>query len=321
MKRKFELVDVMASIGMVATLLGAYAFFQVTDGGAVSISPAPHNMTNPPMKALVAAKLQPAMGQAIVDQAMLERQFGSEISRGAEKLATAIWAAERQSGGRLNQIESRAGKIEADHKALVQYVMGRSIVRLTQQGMRSGALSADNLSTSVNDRIIQNTQAMGMKMNEAFAKNWQPRLGQMIVAAAKLERRVSERIQERIGEATVELASSQHTYQTKRAGIQTQFKALMAASARTERQPNLFARLPQHDLNWQWALDIPTMAKMEMVKARILPEIPFTFLMVASVGLVTMFFFGLTLPRGGRKPEALAYRMGERKQEKYRKAI
>ena len=221
----------------------------------------------------------------------------------------------------LEQIEARAAKIEAEHTARVQYVMGRSIVMLTKQGMRAGALSADNLSNSVNDRLIKNAQERGRKMDSAFAKNWQSRLGQWIVAGAKLERRYASHVQERIGHATVTLASIQHAYQTKRAGLQTQFKALIAAAARTAEQPHLFARLPKAATNWQWALGIPNMPQVKVVEARTFPEIPFTYLMVASVGLVTMFFFGLTLPHGGRKAEAVAHRMEERKQVRYRKAV
>ncbi len=321
MKRKFELVDVIVSIGMVATLLGAFSFFQVNHGGAVSVTKAYNHMTNPSMSVLVQSKLQPAMGQAIVDQAMLEWQFATDLNREASNLAAAIRAAERRTRGGLDQIETRAAKIETEHTARVQYVMGRTIMVLTNQGMRAGALSIDNLSNSVNDRIIKAAQERGRKMDSAFAKNWQPRLGQMIVQAAKLEGRVSERAQERIGQATVEMASSQHAYQTKRAGIQTQFKALMAAAARTEGQPDRFSRLPQNDVNWQWAMSIPNMAQMEMVEARTLPEIPLNYLMLASVGLVTMFFFGLTLPRGGRKAEAVVKRMEDRKQKRYRKAV
>ncbi|UCE63820.1 MAG: hypothetical protein JSU59_01280 [Nitrospirota bacterium] len=321
MKRKFELVDIIVSIGMVATLLGAYAFFQVSVGGAVTVNTAPNHMTNPPMNALVQAKLQPAMGQAIVEQAVLERQFAADMNRGASNLASAIRAAERQPRGGLDQIDARAAQIEAEHTARVQYVMGRSIIMLTKQGMRSGALSTDNLSNSVNDRIIESAQERGRKMDRAFAKNWQPRLGQWIVAGATQERRYAGHVQERIGQATVDLASIQHAYQRKRAGIQTQFKALTAAAARTAEQPDLFARLPKADPNWQWALGIPNMPQVEVVEARTASEIPFTYLMAASAGLVAMFFFGLTLPRGNRNPEPVVHRMEERKQERYRKAV
>ena len=321
MKRKFELVDVIVSIGMVATLLGAFAFFQVSIGSAVSVNKSANHITNPPMHVLVQAKLQPAIGQAIVDQAILDWQFATDINREASNLASAIRAAERRPRGGLDQIETRAAQIETEHTARVQYVMGRTILVLTNQGMRSGALSTDNLSNGVNARIIKTSLEKGRKMDRAFAKNWQPRLGQMIVAAAKQEGRVSERAQERIGQATVDLANSQHSYQTKRAGIQNQFKALMAAAARTEGQSDRFARLPQNDLNWRWALGIPSIPQVEMVEARTLPEIPINYLMVASAGLVTLFFLGLTLPRGDRKSEAIVQRREERTQERYRKAV
>ena len=110
MKRKFELVDVIVSIGMVATLLGAYAFFQVSVGGAVTVTTAANHMTNPPMNAMVQAKLQPAMGQAIVDQAMLERQFAADMNRGASNLASAIRAAERQPRGGVGADRSAGGE-------------------------------------------------------------------------------------------------------------------------------------------------------------------------------------------------------------------
>jgi hypothetical protein len=321
MKRTFELVDLMVLIGMGATVFGAYAFFQVTNSSAVSISAEANHGTNHRIQALVQAKLQPAMGQAIVDQALLERQFAADISRGARKLTSATRATEGHPHRGLDQIEAWAAQMEAEHKARVQYVMGRSIVRLTQQGMRAGALSADNLSNSVNDRIIENVQAMGMKMHQAFAKNWQPRLGQWIVAAAKQERRYAGHVQERLGQATVDLASTQHAYQTKRAGVQAQFRALTAAAARIEEQPDLFARLPKANLNWQWALGIPIMPQDEVMEARIFPEIPSTYLMVASIALVTMFFFGWTLPGGGQKVEVTAHPMEGRKQARYRKAV
>ena len=321
MKRKFEIVDIMVSIGMVATVLGAYAFFQVSDGSAISVTTATNHMTNAPIKALVQAKLQPAIGQAIVDQAILERQFAADMSRGAGKLASAVRAAERQPGGGMDKMDARAAQMEADHKARVQYVMGKSIVRLTKQAIRAGALAADNLSNRVNDRIIENAREIGKKMEYSFAKNWQSRLGHMIVATAKNERRYSRHMQARMGQATVDLAGIQHAYQTKRAGLQTQFKALSAAAGRTSEQPDLFARTPHANLNWQWALGISGMPQVEGMGAPAYSETPFTYLIVASVGLVAMFFFGLMLSHGSRKSEAVIYRMDNRKSESYRRAI
>ena len=321
MKRKLELIDVMVSIGMVATLIGAYAFFQVSDGGALSFTSATNQMANPPMTVLVQAKLQPAMGQAIVDRAKLERQFAADIRRGSAKLASAIRAAERRPHGGLGKIEKRAAQMEADHQARVQYVMGRSTVFLTKQGMRSGALSVDNLANGVNERIIANVQEKGRKMERAFAKNWQPRLGGWIVKAAHQERRYDGHVQERIGQATVDLASIQHAYHEKRTGLQNQFNALTAAAARTAQQPESFARLPKADPNWRYALSIPQMAQPDVVKGGALPEIPFHLVMAATLGLVAMFFVGLTLPRQGGPSEGRGTRAKARQPARYRKAV
>ncbi len=319
MKRKFEVVDVIATIGMVATLIGAYAFFQVSDGRAVTVNTTGHHMTSPSMTALVQAKLQPAIGQAIVDEAKLERQFATDMIRGSRKLASAKRAAKRHREW-VDKIVVRAAQLKAEHEARVQYVMGRSIIMLTKQAMRTGALSTDNLSNHVNNRIIQKAQEKGRKMERAFAKNWQPRLGQWIVAAAKQKSSYAGHMQERIGQATVDIASIQHAYQTKQVELQTQFNALTAAAARTAEQPKLFARLPKNDPNWEWALSITHMPQVEALETRTASEIPFTYLMVASVGLVTMFFVGLTLPGGGRKVEVITHRREESKQARYRKA-
>jgi hypothetical protein len=321
MKRKFEFVDIMVSIGMVATLVGAYAFFQLGDGRAVTVNTTDNYMTNPPMNALVQAKLQPAIGQTIVDQARLERQFAADVSRGAGQLASAMRAAERPAGRGLDEIEVWAAQMEADHKARVQQVMGRSIISLTQQGMRSGALSADSLSNSVNDRIIETASKMGRKMEKAFARNWQPRLGQMIVATAKQKRRYTDHMQERIGKATVALASAQYAFQTKQSGFETQLKALTAAAERNAAQSEIFARLPKENLNWQRALGIPHMPNWAVVESQTSPGMPVTYLILATVGLVTMFFFGLTWPRHGRKIELVGHGREGMESERYRKAV
>ncbi len=143
----------------------------------------------------------------------------------------------------------------------------------------------------------------------------------MDCAAANQERRYAGRVQERIGQATVDLASIQHAYQTTRADIQTQFRALTAAAVRTEAQGELFARLSTAEMNYQQVLGIPSMPQVQMMEARTLPEIPFSYLTVASAGLIVIFLFGITFPHGNREPEMVADQIEERKEERYRKAV
>ena len=321
MNRKLEFIDILVAIGMVSTLLGGYLVFKASYGGALAVTTPIQVGTNPPMKVMVQSMLQPAMGQAIVDHATLERQFATDISRGASKLYRATLAADQRPLGGLNTIEARAAQFQAEHDAQVQYVMGKTIVNLTGQGIRAGVLSADNLSNKFNDRIIATSQSLGNRMEEQFAKNWQPRLGTWIVAAAKRERQFAGHVQERIGKETVALVSLQEHYLTKRAALQNQFQALNAASSRTDAQTNLFARLARSEVNLQQALGIPVMPEMEVVEARTLPEIPFGYMVAAFAALVVIFLAGFTFPRGRQEPESLDARIEKVRKEIYLKAV
>ena len=321
MKRQLEAVDIFVAIGMVATLLGGYLVFKASYGGALAVTTPSHHATTAPMKLMIQSMLQPAMGQAIVDHATLEREFAADVTQGSRKLYQATVAAERTPLRGLNTIEARAAQFQADHDAQVQYVMGKTIVNLTGQGIRAGVLSADNLTNTFNDRIITTSQALGNRMEEQFAKNWQPRLGQWIVEAAQQERHYTGRMQERIGQETVTLASLQEHYLTTRANLEDQFQALTMASARTEAQTDLFARLTNSEMNIQRALGIPIMPEMEMVQARTLPEIPFGYMVAAFVALVGIFLAGFALPRERQEPENLVDRIEKVRKEIYLKAV
>lgn len=321
MNRKLEVVDILVAIGMVATLAGGYLVFKASYGGASAVTTPIQPVTNPPMKLMLQSMLQPAMGQAIVDKTILERQFATDITRGASKLYRATVVADHKPIGGLDTIEARAAQFKADHVARVQYVMGKAIVNLTGQGVRAGVLSADNLSNKFNDRIIATTKAIGDLMNEQFAKNWQSRLGHWIVAAAQREQRFAGHVQERIGNETVELASIQYDYLTKRADMHNQFKALTTAAARTDAQPDLFARLTRTDVNMQQALGIQSMPEMELLEARAFPDIPFGYMIVAFAGLVVIFIIGFTFPSGRREPENTVDRIQKLRKEMFLKAV
>jgi hypothetical protein len=319
MQRKLEVVDVLVAIGMVATLLGGYLLFKASYGGALAVATPTNQVTNPPMKLMVQAMLQPAIGQAIVDHAVLERQFASDVLRGASKLYQATLATEHHPIGGLDTIEARAAQFKADHEARVQHVMGKIIVNLTHQGVRAGVISADNLSNKFNERIISTAKTTGDFMKEAFANNWQPRLGQWIVSAAKKERAFAGHVQERLGQATVQLATTQHEYLTKREEIQNQLEALVAAAARTNAQTDLFARLARADANMQQALGIQSMPTFEVVEARTLPEIPIGYMLAAFTALVGVFLISFTFPTRRHEPEDLVERIQNLRKEMYRK--
>lgn len=320
MKRKLELVDLLVTIGMVATVFGGYMFYQASYGGTVPVMTPSQTTTNPPIQLMVQSMLQPEIGQAIVNQATLDRQFATNVSRDARNLYRASLAAEHHPINGLDTIEARATRFQANHAAQVQYVMGKTIVNLTGQGMRSDALSADNLSNKFNDRIITTAKGMGDFMAATFTKSWQPRLGEWIIGAANKERRFAGHTQERIGQGIVDLATTQREYLFKSANTQNQLHTLTAAAARTETQPKQFSFVGRGDGNLQKALGVQSIPSIDVGTREALPEIPFSYMFVAFIGLAIVFYMGCTLPRGRDKPtEDLFERVEKVRQEIYRK--
>lgn len=309
MKRTLEFTDVMAVIGMVATMFGGYLFYQASYGGAfVTMTPA-DAMTNPSTKSMVQSMLQPALGQVIVDQATLERQFAHDITRGASNLYRASLIAERRPIGGLDTIESQATQLKADHSGRVQHMMGQAIVALTSRGIRVGALSADNLSNSFNDRIIARAKGIKDFLESTFAQRWQARLGQWIVDAATKEWRFAGRMQERMGQEIVNLAMVQENYLARSVENRIQRQALTAAVTRTETQSHQFMRLVRFDGNFQQILGVQSMPGVEVMELRMLPEIPFRYMLAALFGLSMVLVFGLSFPGGRREPENLVDRI------------
>ena len=321
MKRNLEVIDILVAIGMVATLLGGYLLFMASYGGAFAVATPNTPVNNPPIQLMLQSMLQPSMGQAIVGQAMLEDQFASDVIRGSSKLYKATLAAGHHPIGGLDTIETRAAKFEADHAGRVQFVMGRTIVNLTSQGMRAGVISADNLSNRFNERLIATAKSLGDLLESQFAKNWQARLGHWIVEAGKRENRYAGHIQERIGQATVGLATTQNDYLTKRTEHQIQFNALVTASARTDAQSYPLARLVGADMNLQRALGVTSMPEIEIVEAGTLPEVPFGYLIAAFSALIVIFIAGFMFPSGHRETEAkdMITRIEQLRHEIYRK--
>ena len=319
MNRKLEIVDILVAIGMVATLFGGSLLFMVSYGGAWGIFTSTQS-GNPPTKLMVESMLQPALGQAMVDHATLEQQFAADVSRGATKLYRAALAAEHKPVGGLDTIKSQAAQFRANHAAQVQYMMGKTIVNLTGQGVRAGVLSGDNLSNTFNDRIIATAKTIG-DVEEQFNRNWQSRLGQWIVAAALREHRFAGHVQERIGKETVKLATIQHDYLTNRAGIRNQLATLTTAAARSKAENNRFAQLGRGDVSGQSTLGSSGISEMGVSKTRTFQEIPIRYMVVAFAGLIVIFLMGFSFPSGCREPENIVNRLEKLQKEIFLKAV
>jgi hypothetical protein len=80
MGRKYDLVDVMAAIGLVATLFGGYLFVTAADGfWQTPIAPTMNSVTFSSDASTGMQYLQPVLGQAILQDLLLDREAGSAL--------------------------------------------------------------------------------------------------------------------------------------------------------------------------------------------------------------------------------------------------
>ncbi|MBH0199764.1 MAG: hypothetical protein HP497_10145 [Nitrospira sp.] len=214
MRRRYELIDMVVVIGFCATIAAAGLLFMAANG-TVSISPA-ENLANEGGQVVMglddARWLQPILGQAIVDQDLLDRRHAIVLSIARMRLAGV--SAEYKRGQKapfsyLDSIRSSAMWVEPDHAARVQVVMGHAIVQFTQRGVRSDILSSEGDLFDFNVRMIDQADARRQQMDADFLVDWQANLGRAIVGATQASTRSSALAQERLGSAIMQLATVQ----------------------------------------------------------------------------------------------------------------
>ena len=235
MQRRFEFMDLVVAVGLFATivasglLLMAANGMQIRTGGWGSIGQPTDNLAGMDL-------LQPVLGQAIVDHALLERNHAKAAAAAITQLDNL--ALERNQWqhspyGYLDSITTGASWAEADHAARVQTVMGRSIINFTRRGVRSGLWSSVERAAYDNTQMVGVTEAMGQKMDSAFVANWQPNIGRGIVAAIQESEKRSTVRQERLGTAILEMATVQEVYEPVRAANQEQLGSATVVATMT----------------------------------------------------------------------------------------
>ncbi|MGC3973713.1 MAG: hypothetical protein QM771_04925 [Nitrospira sp.] len=238
MGRKYDLVDVMAAIGLVATLFGGYLLVTAADGfWQAPITPTMNSAIagNEPSTGM--QYLQPVLGQAIVQDLLLERDTGAALSSSAMELNRAVSESERISTTLLSPLvlaELRAFGQDSDHRARMQYVMGKSVVNQTRRGISSGILSADGYNGQFNTNLIRTAELTGQRMHEQFEATRQPALGQSILEAIQEEDRMTATAQERVGRAVVQVTQAQEHYAEAKADRQIQLASATVAAVRTD---------------------------------------------------------------------------------------
>lgn len=291
MTRRLEPIDLMVTVGVFATVLGGYFLFMAANGTLEAGQPqlATVEQTTAEIGPMAAMEwVQPALGQALVQNFLLDRTIMADIEAAAKELNRVSLMAQHVqdvASMSVDDLSARMMELDADHAARVQYVLGRSIFVFTQRGVRAGLLSPMLIDGPYNQRMITLAQARAQQMDAAYQESRQPMLGRMIVAVAQAAQetmRFVERIQDSLGRAIVRIASLQEESQAKAEG-QTQLALLIVASIHTEEVAGRFDSLVKAETSTQPVSTV-------LSEPRTWPEIPTGLLVAGSIGLIGLFW-------------------------------
>src|SRR5438067_7523170 len=130
MTRRIEPIDLMAAVGAFATIICGYFLFMAANGTLESVQPqmATVEQSSAEMGPMAAMEwVQPALGQALVQNDLLDRAIIGDIQAAAKDLNRVLLMAQSLEDGMATSIDELAGSMMArdtDHAARVQYVLG-----------------------------------------------------------------------------------------------------------------------------------------------------------------------------------------------------
>jgi hypothetical protein len=189
----------------------------------------------------------------------------------------------------VEQAKARASRLENDHEARVQYVMGRRIVDFTSRGLRAEVYNTPPLASRYNRRMLRATEREAVRMDDQFRQSRESVIGDEIVSAVQARTELAKRTEQRLGDAIVQATSVQDRYGSAMAGAQEQLATVAVASIHHEQVADRFARLA--------SAEIPTGGeKIALASARSWPDIPIGLLVTFSVGLIGIFLIGVSTP-------------------------
>ncbi len=301
MGRKYDVVDVVAAVGLAATLFGGYLLLTAADGFWQPPSPPISVSTSASDISVGIQYLQPVLGQAMVEGFIRDRDAAATLSATSQELDRAVDAYQRLSTTLLSPLalaELTAMGQATDHEARVQYVMGRSIVNATRRGIRSGILSATDYVNGFNDGAIRTAQTLGQYMDEQFNLGRQAMLGRMIVDTVQEEARLDAAAQERIALAVIRQAAAESAYEEATAAGQIQLASATVAAIRSNALEERLDRLAMLDA--AAGGETPAVAHSQVT-----PQIHYGFLMVACLGLIALFVGALSLVRRRAEDDAM----------------
>lgn len=301
MPYRFNTIDVIVGVGLCAIVFGALLFVVAASGSFQAVMPQPLSTEQPAGRELGMTWLQPALGQAIVEQSLFERHANQVMAQSASewnRATLAHQAFQSLPGGPFGAVSRQAVAVPAEHMARVQAVMGRAIVNFTQRGIRSGVLSADQFGSGYNTRMIRATEARGQRLDREFFSTWQATLGRGIVDAIQNYIRQAGAIQERVGMALLQVVRAQTGTEEVRAAKQEQLASLIVAAVRTEALADRLTVLAALEA-------LPEETGVVSTEPASLPEVPMGVVIVSSLMLAAVFFGGLSLAAQSRESKFL----------------
>jgi len=305
MSYRYNTIDIIVGVGMCAILFGALLLFLAVNGTYQAVLPNAPAMEQSSSMDNGQAFLQPALGQAILDQALMEHRTNRTLALSVaewNRVTMAYHDWQSGSSGWLGTVLNQGVTLPAAHLARVQGVMGRGIVNFTKRGVRNGLLSVDQYGTLYNMKMIGAIEAQGQRLHNEFASTWQTMLGRRIVEASQHDWFQEGAIQERLGSAVVHVAHAQMNAEKAQAAQQEQLASLIVAAVRSEgigdhpMQPTITAAPAVPSEN----IVITSTAPASW------PEIPMGYLIVAGVLLAAVFLAGLSMAAQSRETRALA---------------
>jgi hypothetical protein len=288
--RILEPVDIAVAVGILATVLGGAFMFMTADGileGAISQqNMAQATDTQDPMQ-----WVQPALGQAIVNDMILAREGYEQTIGAAAELNNARLARERLQStpfdGFLADVTALSKTLETDHEARAQFVMGRRIVEFTGRGVRAGIYGTGPLAVRYNRRMVRAAEREVVRMDGHYRQGREAALGETIVASTFGRLQLEDLAQQRLRQATLRAASVQEAYSSSMAEAQEQLATVTMAAVHHEEIVDRFDKLASADAS-------QTGEAVFFSSPRSLPEVPMGLLVALSFGLIGIFLIGVS---------------------------
>lgn len=305
MSYRYNTIDIIVGVGMCAILFGGLLLFLAANGTYQTVLPQALALEQSSEIETGMSALQPAIGQAIVEQALFERRNNRAVAQsvaGWNRATLAYREFASGSGAALGSVMRHAQTVPIDHMARVEGIKGRAIVNFTTRGVRHGLLSADQYGTNYNMKMIGAIDAQGQRLDDQFASIWQATLGRRIVEAAQHDWLQAGAIQERLGSTLVQVVRAQMSSEEGQAVQQEQLASLIFAAVRNEvitdrpAQPSIAvsSAVPSENIG------------VASTESASWPEIPMTYLIAAGLLLATVFLGGLSMAAQSREAKALA---------------